>query len=268
MVGQNKKWAKSDKGLDQILDIKKSQLQYIFNNWLEVPSWHYSKSNEQIFMKLLYGYSLVKGKSDQILVKIQITFWIHKIMNFQKNYMAEVCSLQEVSRHYNYYDCTHLKFHSHILCGIVHQFLTATFCHPLFFLHHTQRFWKYTVTTLRYSENTQSPHSDILKIHSHHTQSFWKYTVTTLRDSENTQSPYSEILKIHSRISTVWNFFCPNIYFLIHFHSLKTYIFILIINKLKLKVSPWYTPTPPDHCPYQVSSFYTLWNQRNSLTRF
>ena len=30
------------------------------------------------------------------------------------------------------------------------------------------------------------------------------------------------------------------------------------------KVTPRYTPTPPDQCPYEVSTFYTLWNPRNS----
>ena len=30
------------------------------------------------------------------------------------------------------------------------------------------------------------------------------------------------------------------------------------------KVTPWCTPTPPNQCPYQVSTFYTLWNPRNS----
>ena len=29
------------------------------------------------------------------------------------------------------------------------------------------------------------------------------------------------------------------------------------------KVTPRYTPTPPNQCPYQVSTFYTLWNPRN-----
>ena len=30
------------------------------------------------------------------------------------------------------------------------------------------------------------------------------------------------------------------------------------------KVTPWSTPTPLNQCPYQVSTFYTLWNPRNS----
>ena len=30
------------------------------------------------------------------------------------------------------------------------------------------------------------------------------------------------------------------------------------------KVTPRCTPTAPNQCPYQVSTFYTLWNPRNS----
>ena len=32
----------------------------------------------------------------------------------------------------------------------------------------------------------------------------------------------------------------------------------------KLKVTPQCTSTPPYQCPYQVSTLYTLWNQRNN----
>ena len=32
----------------------------------------------------------------------------------------------------------------------------------------------------------------------------------------------------------------------------------------KWKVTPWCTATPPNQCPYQVSTSYTLWNPRNS----
>ena len=31
----------------------------------------------------------------------------------------------------------------------------------------------------------------------------------------------------------------------------------------KLKVTLRCTPTPPNQCTYQVSTFYALWNQRN-----
>ena len=31
-----------------------------------------------------------------------------------------------------------------------------------------------------------------------------------------------------------------------------------------LKVTPQCTPTPPNQCPYQVSPFHILWNQRNN----
>ena len=30
------------------------------------------------------------------------------------------------------------------------------------------------------------------------------------------------------------------------------------------KVTPRCTPTPPNQCPYPVSTFYTLWKPRNS----
>ena len=31
-----------------------------------------------------------------------------------------------------------------------------------------------------------------------------------------------------------------------------------------VNVTAWCTPTPPNQCPYQVSTFYTLWNQRKN----
>ena len=36
------------------------------------------------------------------------------------------------------------------------------------------------------------------------------------------------------------------------------------LAKPKLKVTLWCTPTPPNQCVYQVSTFYTLRNPRNS----
>ena len=40
------------------------------------------------------------------------------------------------------------------------------------------------------------------------------------------------------------------------------------LAKPKLKVKPWCTPTPPKQCPYQVSTFDTLCNQRNNPDKF
>ena len=37
-----------------------------------------------------------------------------------------------------------------------------------------------------------------------------------------------------------------------------------ILAEPKLNVTPWCTPTPTNQCPYQLSTFYTLWNPRNS----